>query len=79
MTHPRTRCLLALEESVRYLVAEAIRTHGIVHAKAEAARLEDVFPECDMSKEEIARLIAKAARAADVELDDAPQKDVCFT
>ena len=46
-----------------------MRTHSIVHAKAEAAKLEDVYFECDMSKEEIARLIAKAARAAQVEVD----------
>ena len=75
----RTRCLLELEESVQYLVAEAIRTNAIVHAKAEAARLEDVFFECDMSKEEIARLITKAARAARVGLDDAPAKGLSFT
>jgi hypothetical protein len=66
---------IALDENVRRLVAEAIRTHCVVHAKAEAARLEDAFPECDMSKEEIARLIVQAARAARVELDDASEKE----
>jgi hypothetical protein len=68
----RTRYLLALEDCVRNLVAEATLTHDVVHARTEAARLEDAFPECDMSKEEIARLIAGAARAACVELGDGP-------
>jgi len=72
----RPNCdLIRLDENVRDIVAAAIRTHGVVHARAEAARLENAFPECDMSKEEIARLIVQAARAARVELDDASEND----
>ena len=79
MTPQRIHCLTALDESVRFLVAEAIRTHGIVHVKDEAARLEHIYLDADMTEDEIARLIAQAARAAQVQLDEFPPQEPAFT
>ena len=72
MTNRHMRNLSALEADIKRLVANAIRSRGVVRARSEAARMEDAFPECDMSKEEIARLIISAARSVNARLDDLP-------